>query len=36
VKSGDKGQAKPILTELAKLGDKFPSQSEVGEMLKSL
>ena len=36
VKSGDKGQAKPILTELAKLGDKFPGQPEVGEMLKSL
>jgi putative PEP-CTERM system TPR-repeat lipoprotein len=36
VKSGDKGQAKPILTDLAKLGDKFPAQTEVGEMLKSL
>lgn len=36
VKSGDKSQAKPILTELAKLGDKFAGQPEVGEMLKSL
>ncbi|APW39455.1 hypothetical protein RD110_21395 [Rhodoferax koreense] len=36
LKSGDKGQAKPLLTELAKLGDKFPAQAEVGEMLKSL
>jgi len=36
LKSGDKDQAKPILTELAKLGDKFSGQSEVGAMLKSL
>ncbi len=36
VKSGDKSQAKPILNELAKLGDNFPNQPEVGEMLKSL
>ena len=36
MKSGDKGQAKPILTDLAKLGDKFAAQPEVGEMLKSL
>ncbi|MDB5894782.1 MAG: hypothetical protein JWQ88_2313 [Rhodoferax sp.] len=36
VKTGDKGQAKPILTDLVKLGDKFAAQPEVGEMLKSL
>jgi putative PEP-CTERM system TPR-repeat lipoprotein len=36
VKSGDKSNAKPILDELAKLGDKFSGKSEVDSMLKSL
>ncbi|MFZ4288453.1 XrtA/PEP-CTERM system TPR-repeat protein PrsT [Variovorax sp. HJSM1_2] len=35
-KSGDKSNAKSILTELAKLGDKFSSQPEVEQMLKTL
>lgn len=36
VKSGDKSNAKPILQDLAKLGDKFSGKAEVDEMLKSL
>ncbi|MEO5795519.1 MAG: XrtA/PEP-CTERM system TPR-repeat protein PrsT [Rhodoferax sp.] len=36
IKSGDKTKAKTLLTELAKLGDKFTSQAEVDAALKSL
>ena len=36
VKTGKKDEAKKELDELAKLGDKFPAQAEVGRMLQSL
>lgn len=36
IKSGDKKQAKMLLDDLAKLGDKFSNQSEVDAALKSL
>lgn len=36
IKSGDKKQAKMLLDDLAKLGDKFSSQPEVNAALKSL
>jgi putative PEP-CTERM system TPR-repeat lipoprotein len=36
VKSNDKKQAKEILDELAKLGDKYPGQKEVSELLKQI
>nr|WP_315230048.1 XrtA/PEP-CTERM system TPR-repeat protein PrsT [uncultured Albidiferax sp.] len=36
IKSGDKKQAKILLDDLAKLGDKFSNQSEVDAALKSL
>lgn len=36
IKSGDKGKAKSELDILAKLGDKFSSQAEVSELLKTL
>ena len=36
VKSGKKDEAKKELDELARLGDKFPAQAEVGRMLQSL
>ena len=36
VKTGNKDEAKKELDELAKLGDKFPAQAEVGKMLQSL
>ncbi|WP_295951973.1 XrtA/PEP-CTERM system TPR-repeat protein PrsT [Rhodoferax sp.] len=36
IKSGDKSKAKPLLTELAKLGDKFAAHAEVDAALKSL
>ena len=34
--SGDKARAKAELDQLAKLGDKFTGQAEVGQLLKSL
>lgn len=36
VKTGKKDEAKKELDELAKLGDKFPGQAEVGTMLQNL
>ena len=36
IKSGDKTLAKPILIDLAKLGDKFSGRAEVDNMLKNL
>jgi putative PEP-CTERM system TPR-repeat lipoprotein len=36
IKSGDKARAKAELEKLAKLGDKFPGQPTVGELLKTL
>ena len=36
IKAGDKSQAKKELEQLAKLGDKFAGQAEVGELLKTL
>ncbi|MGI8895482.1 MAG: tetratricopeptide repeat protein, partial [Casimicrobiaceae bacterium] len=36
LKAGQKDAAKKELEELAKLGDKFPAQAEVSEMLKAL
>jgi putative PEP-CTERM system TPR-repeat lipoprotein len=36
IKAGKKDQAKPLLDELAKLGDKFPAQAEVANLVKSL
>lgn len=36
VKSGRKDEAKKQLDELARLGDKFPAQAEVANLLKSL
>jgi len=36
LKSGDKTQAKSQLETLAKLGDRFPRQPEVAELLKTL
>ena len=36
MKSGDKNKAKNLLTELAKLGDKFAAHAEVDAALKSL
>jgi Flp pilus assembly protein TadD len=36
VKTGDKGQARAELLDLAKLGDKFPAQAEVGELMKAV
>jgi putative PEP-CTERM system TPR-repeat lipoprotein len=36
IKQGDKPKARAALEELAKRGDKFPAQAEVGTLLKSL
>jgi putative PEP-CTERM system TPR-repeat lipoprotein len=36
IKNGDKSGARSELETLAKLGDKFPRQPEVGELLKTL
>jgi cellulose synthase operon protein C len=36
IKAGDKAQARIELDQLAKLGDKFRDQAEVGELLKAL
>jgi len=36
IKAGDKAQARVELDQLAKLGDKFRDQAEVGELLKAL
>lgn len=36
IKAGQKDAAKRELDELAKLGDKFPAQAEVSQMLKAL
>ena len=36
IKTGDKALAKKELEQLAKLGDKFSGQAEVGELLKTL
>ncbi|MBA3033105.1 MAG: PEP-CTERM system TPR-repeat protein PrsT [Gammaproteobacteria bacterium] len=36
IKAGKKAEAKQELETLAKLGDKFPGQAEVSELLKSL
>ena len=36
IKSGEKNKAKDLLTELAKLGDKFSAHAEVEAALKSL
>jgi putative PEP-CTERM system TPR-repeat lipoprotein len=36
IKQGDKPKAREALEELAKRGDKFPAQSEVGALLKTL
>lgn len=36
LKAGDKAAARKELDELAKLGDKFAAQAEVGQLLKSL
>ncbi|MEO7114962.1 MAG: XrtA/PEP-CTERM system TPR-repeat protein PrsT, partial [Caldimonas sp.] len=36
IKTGDKAKARVELDQLAKLGDKFSGQAEVGELLKSL
>ena len=36
LKTGDKAQAKAELLALSKLGDKFPGQGEVGELLKAM
>jgi cellulose synthase operon protein C len=36
IKSGKKDDAKKILDELAKMGDKFPAQTEVATLSKSL
>jgi putative PEP-CTERM system TPR-repeat lipoprotein len=36
IKQGDKPKARVALEELAKRGDKFPAQAEVGTLLKSL
>ena len=36
IKSGDKKQAKVLLDELAKLGDKFTAHAEVAVLIKSL
>jgi Flp pilus assembly protein TadD len=36
IQAGDKSTARGELNELAALGDKFPRQKEVGELLKTL
>ena len=36
LKAGQKTEARSELDQLAKLGDKFPAQAEVGQLLKGL
>lgn len=36
IKAGDRAAARSELEKLAKLGDKFPSQKEVGDLMKTL